>query len=256
MKALHELAQLRRHTGWDPNAHQQLEKGADELDLAAVVDLFLAPPRHERASESGREHVRFPVNMHSGPEPTAEPDEQSDALWVMRQLGIHEPTEAHEPALPQNRDGIDPPPYSLAEFYDSRMWRDMAPLREAAPDMNDTEELMASAVAAGNTRLLFSLALIRELAGDLDGAEAHLRHALRVGHVPALSGLVRLRQMAGDPEADIRFAPDAARAADAGSAEVLVALAIRRIRAEGVHSSWVQIWRFGLTAAGSGSPPW
>ncbi|MFI1432580.1 trypsin-like peptidase domain-containing protein [Streptomyces lydicus] len=255
-KALHELAQLRRHTGWDPNARQQLEKGADELDLGAIVDLLLVPPRRESAPESSREHVRFPVSMHSGPETTAEADEQSDALWAMRQVDVREPAEAHNQALSQNRDMAGPSPYSLAEFYDARMWRDLAPLREAASDMKDTEELMAAAVAGGNTRLLFNLALIRELAGDPDGAEAHLRHALRAGYVPALSGLERLRRLAGDPEAAVRFAPDAARAADAGSAEVLVHLATRRIRAEGPHSSWAQIWRFGLTAAGSISPPW
>ncbi|MFI9261332.1 serine protease [Streptomyces sioyaensis] len=255
-KALQELVELRSHTGWDPHAHQQLEEGGEGLGLGAVVDLILTPPRHDRPSESDREHVGFPVSMLSGDAPTANPDGQSDVIWAMRQHEIREPMDAHEPARPRYWGVVEPLPFSLAELYDGRMWRDLAPLREAAPDMKDTEELMAEAVAAGNTRLLFSLALIRELADDLDGAEAHLREALRAGHVPALSGLVRLRQLAGAPEADIGFAPDAARAADAGSAEVLVALAIRRIRSEGAHSSWVPIWRFGLTAEGSSSPPW
>ncbi|MFG2136598.1 trypsin-like peptidase domain-containing protein [Streptomyces sp. NPDC048650] len=255
-EALHELAELRRHTGWDPDTHQQLEERAEGLDLGTVVDLLLTPPRHDRAYESGHEHAGLPGRLLPQEVPAADGDQQSDAMWAMRRLEIRQPTEGHEQAAPQSRGVVNASPYSLAEFYDARMWRDLAPLREAAPVMNDAEDLETTAVAEGNTRLLFSLALIRELAGDLDGAEAHLRRALRAGHVPALSDLVRLRRLAGDHEAENRFAFDVARATDAGSAEVLPALAARRIRAEGAHSSWTQIWRFGLTAEGSVSPPW
>ncbi|MFE7318281.1 hypothetical protein ACFU7T_35070 [Streptomyces sp. NPDC057555] len=255
-QALHELVQLRSHTGWNPSARQQVEAGGDSMDIGTVVDLLLTAPCQDRAFESCCDRVSFPFSLPSGVEPTADLDEQSDAMWAMRQLEMRKPPGVDDWASPQNQNVIGSSPYSLAGLYDARMWHDLASLREAAPDMKATEELMASAVAAGNTRFLFNLALIRELADDLDGAEAHLRRALRAGHVPALSSLMRLRRLAGDTKVASQFALDAAHAADAGSAEVLVDLAIRLIQAEGAHSIWVRTWRFGLTAEGRSSAPW
>ncbi|WP_369375396.1 trypsin-like peptidase domain-containing protein [Streptomyces sp. cg36] len=211
---------------------------------------------------------------------------ESDIRWSLRQSVVRERlAERYEVArLKQGEEGEFAPPWERSETADARLWREMAPLREAAPHMGATEDLMTQAVAQGNTRLLFSLALIRELAGDCDGAEVALQQAARAGHPRALSDLGRLRELAGDREAASRYALDAAaqgdtgfltslveyreqhdlrparqlahRAADAGHADILTGLAIRRTLAEGLESPWVRLWRYGLTAEGEISCPW
>ncbi|MBO1333730.1 trypsin-like peptidase domain-containing protein [Streptomyces sp. VRA16 Mangrove soil] len=211
---------------------------------------------------------------------------ESDIRWSLRQSAVRERlAERHEAAwLEQREEGEFVLPWERGETADARLWREMAPLREAAPHMGATEELMTEAVAEGNSRLLFSLALIRELAGDRYGAEAALRQAARAGHPRALIDLARLRELAGDRESAGRYALDAAahghtglltslvehreqhdlrsarrlahRAADAGHADILMALAIRRTLAEGLGSPWVRLWRYGLTAEGDISRPW
>lgn len=211
---------------------------------------------------------------------------ESDIRWSLRQSVVRERLAASDEAKRLKRqNGTDPiAPWGRAEMADTRMWREMTPLREAAPNMEATEGLMLEAVAEGNTRLLFNLALIRELAGDRSGAEGALQQAVRAGHVRALSDLGRLRELAGDRESASRYALEAAshghiaflkslveyrdqydpqsaerlaqRAADAGHAQILMRLAIRRTWTVGLAGPWMRLWRYGLTAEGEISRPW
>ncbi|MFD8159697.1 trypsin-like peptidase domain-containing protein [Streptomyces malaysiensis] len=244
-QALEGMNRLHRHIGWPPGA----ESRADGLDGACTGTVTLA-----------------------------------DARWAMRQPSLRALMDAQEEVGEPQRSAESVALWGRPEANDARLWREMEPLREAAPDMRATEDLLAEAVAGGHTRLLFSMSLIRELAGDPDGAERHLRQAVRAGHARALSDLGRLRELAGDHEAancyaleaagkgDTRFLlalvaqreqPDATssqrlahRAADAGQAGVLVSWLVRRVWAEGIRSPWVWLWRYGLTAEGNISAPW
>ncbi|WP_234438090.1 hypothetical protein [Streptomyces viridochromogenes] len=245
--AFQGVVRIRAHTGWGPDADHSLT----------------SPPFDDMVVET---------------------DAEGDERWAMRQEELHALADMQEGAEQQDKEMELLPPWERVESFESRVRRDMAPLREAAPSMVAAEELMADAVEEGNTRLLLSLALIRELAGDLDGAQTYLRRAADAGHAPALSDLARLRELAGDHDSASRYVLAAAaagdrrflealverrehyhlpaarwlahRAADAGYGGILVRMAIRRTWAEGADSHWVPLWRYGLTAEGDINRPW